>query len=182
MLCPEGALFRVEGFFEEMDREFWVKISGLEAERRYKDQHMVERNFAFPKIRFSSCVNTLFLKSPSRIEALGLVLILALMIWRLMERTMRLNLRATKSTVTGWVQRKTSRPTSLILTTKFLRIYVLALDLDRRRSRPLNDVQLQYLEILDLTPNIFLNPFHLHYYSRCPEEKIRKTRPKRCGM
>lgn len=35
--------------------------------------------------------NTLFLKSSKRIELLGLILVLALMIWRLMERTMRMN-------------------------------------------------------------------------------------------
>ena len=57
----------------------------------YKDQHMIERNFGF--LKDPDFVNAPFLKSPRRIEALGLVLILALMILRLMERTMRVNLK-----------------------------------------------------------------------------------------
>jgi transposase len=72
-------------------------ISARELLSIYKDQHSVERNFGF--LKDPVFVNALFLKSPRRIEALGLVLILGLMIWRLMERTMRLNLAATKSTI-----------------------------------------------------------------------------------
>jgi transposase len=77
-------------------------------------------------------VNALFLKSPRRIEALVLVLILALLIWRLMERTMRPNLAATKSKVTGWEKRQTSRPTSLMMTTKFIGVFILVTPYPRR--------------------------------------------------
>jgi hypothetical protein len=35
--------------------------------------------------------NEFFLKKPERIEALELIMVPALMIWRLIERTMRLN-------------------------------------------------------------------------------------------
>jgi transposase len=90
----------------------------------YKDQHMVERNFAF--LKDPVFVNALFLTSPQHIEALGLILILALMIWRLMERTMRASLAAHKSKITGWVKRQTSRPTTFMMTTKFSGIFVLA--------------------------------------------------------
>ncbi|MBM3299693.1 MAG: IS1634 family transposase [Deltaproteobacteria bacterium] len=58
-------------------------ISAKELLTIYSDQHMVERNFAF--LKDPVFVNSLFLKSPRRIEALGLVFILALLIWRLME-------------------------------------------------------------------------------------------------
>ncbi len=84
--------------------------------------------------------------------------VLALLIWRLMERTMRLNLRTTQSTITGWEKRQTSRPTSLMLTTKFVGIFVLASSLQRRLARPLNPLQLRYLELLDLTQT----PFSTH--------------------
>jgi transposase len=66
-------------------------MSGRDLLVAYKDQHVVERNFGF--LKDPLIVNSLFLKTPSRIEALGLILILALMIWRLMEKTMRRNLR-----------------------------------------------------------------------------------------
>jgi len=130
----------------------------------YKDQHMVERNFAF--LKDPVFVNALFLKSPSRIEALGLILVLALLICRLMERTMRLNLRTTDSTVTGWDKRQTSRPTFLMLTTKFVGVFFLVSALGRRLGNPFNPVQLRYLEILDLTPEIFRNPFGGRYHPK----------------
>jgi transposase len=119
----------------------------------YKDQHMVESNFAF--LKDPVFVNALFLKSPRRIEALGLVLILALLIWRLIERTMRANLKTNKAKITGWVKRQTSRPTTFMMTTKFSGMLVLSVGGRRHLLRPLNEVQLQYLKILDLTPEVF---------------------------
>lgn len=122
----------------------------------YKDQHMVERNFAF--LKDPVFVNALFLKSPKHIEALGLILVLALMIWRLMERTMRATLAAGKAKITGWVKRETSRPTSFMMTTKFMGIFVLTAGTVRQLAKPLSSLQLAYLQILDLDPEIFLNP------------------------
>lgn len=74
-------------------------MSSLELLRLYKDQHSIEQNFGF--LKDVLIVNALFLKSPKRIEALGLILVLALMVWRLMERTMRMSLRESGSKVTG---------------------------------------------------------------------------------
>lgn len=132
-------------------------ISARELLTIYKDQHMVESNFAF--LKDPVFVNALFLKSPRRIEALGLVLILALLIWRLMERTMRLNLAASQSKVTGWERRQTSRPTSLMMTTKFIGVFILVSSLGRRLARPLEDIQIQYLTLLELTPDSLVTPY-----------------------
>jgi len=57
--------------------------------RVYKEQHGVEQNFAF--LKDPVIVNSLFLKKPERMEALGLVLLLALLLWRLGERALRLH-------------------------------------------------------------------------------------------
>jgi|GEM_PF-1465851 len=103
-------------------------------------------------------VNALFLKSPRRIEALGLILILALMIWRLMERTMRLTLRASKSKVTGWKKRKTSRPTSFMMTTVFGAIFVMMTGGARRLAKRLSQRQQEYLKILQVPPEVFTTP------------------------
>jgi transposase len=132
-------------------------ISARELLTIYKDQHTVENNFAF--LKDPVFVNALFLKSPRRIEALGLVLILALLIWRLMERTMRANLAATKSKVTGWEKRQTSRPTSLMMTTKFIGVFILVSSLGRRLARPLEDIELRYLKLLELTPDSLVTPY-----------------------
>src|SRR5215831_19919163 len=48
----------------------------------YKDQHGTEQNYGF--LKDPVIVNSLFLKKPERIEALGLILLLALLLWRLM--------------------------------------------------------------------------------------------------
>ena len=94
-------------------------MSSKELLSAYQDQHSVEQNFGF--LKDPVFVNALFLKTPRRIEALGLVLVLALMVWRLMERTMRISLKQEESKVVGWNNRKTSRPTSFMMTTKISR-------------------------------------------------------------
>lgn len=122
----------------------------------YKDQGYVERNFGF--LKDDAIVNSLFLKSPERLEALGLVLVLSLLVWRLMERTMRLSLKQTGTTILGWDKRQTSRPTSFMMTTYFSSVLVLQTPKGRMLGRPLNPVQLQYLAILQISPAIFREP------------------------
>jgi transposase len=123
----------------------------------YKAQDIVERNFGF--LKDDLIVNSLFLKSPARIEALGLVLVLSLMIWRLMERTMRMFLKERETTITGWEKRQTSRPTSFMMTTRFLSVIVLRTSLGRFLGNPFDDVQLAYLKTLGMTPEIFTKPW-----------------------
>ncbi len=65
----------------------------------YKDQHGTEQNYGF--LKDPVIVNSLFLKKAERIEALGLVLLLALLVWRLMERAMRTHVEATSTPLTG---------------------------------------------------------------------------------
>jgi transposase len=122
----------------------------------YKDQGYVERNFGF--LKDAAIVNSLFLKSPERIEALGLVLVLSLLVWRLMERTMRLSLKRTGATIRGWDKRQTSRPTSFMMTTYFSSVLVLQTPRGRMLGKPLDPVQLQYLAILQVSPAVFRDP------------------------
>ena len=121
-----------------------------------QNQHMVESNFAF--LKDPVFVNALFLKSPRRIEALGLVLILALLIWRLIERAMRLNLKADQAKITGWVNRQTSRPTTFMMTTKFAKVLVVNMGNQRKMARPLTPVQLEYLKALNVDPSVYTDP------------------------
>ena len=53
----------------------------------YTEQHGVEQNFAF--LKDPAVVNAIFLKTEERIEALGLILLISLLIWRLIERKLR---------------------------------------------------------------------------------------------
>jgi transposase len=114
----------------------------------YKEQHGTEQNYGF--LKDPVIVNSLFLKKPERIEALGLVLLLALLIWRLMERAMRRHVETTGTPLTGWDKKATERPTSFMMLTKFAGVIVVKHGHNRQLARPLSVVQQQYLSALDV--------------------------------
>jgi hypothetical protein len=70
-------------------------------------------------------VNSLFLKRPERIEALGLILLLALLLWRLIERTLRVHVETTGHPLPGWDKKETHKPTAFMMITKFTAVMVL---------------------------------------------------------
>jgi len=119
----------------------------------YKEQHGVEQNFAF--LKDPAVVNAIFLKTEERIEALGLILLISLLIWRLIERSLRKHVEETSCPLTGWDNKPTTSPTALMVTSKFKNTTVIRIGSQRRLSRPLSRVQLQWLEALGLKPNIF---------------------------
>jgi transposase len=121
--------------------------------RAYKEQHGVEQNFAF--LKDPVIVNSLFLKKPERIEALGLVLLLALLLWRLVERALRVHVETTGRTLTGWDKKETQKPTAFMMMTKFAGVIVLKVGTQRQLARPLSALQQQYLAALGLEPACF---------------------------
>jgi len=122
----------------------------------YKDQHGTEQNYGF--LKDPVIVNSLFLKKEERLEALGLVLLLALLIWRLMERAMRRYVDTTSTPLPGWDKKTTERPTSFMMLTKFAGVIVMKLGLHRHLARPLSGVQQQYLTALDVPATCFTLP------------------------
>src|SRR5256886_16967881 len=66
----------------------------------YKEQHGTEQNYGV--LKDPVIVNSLFLKKPERIEALGLVLLLALLLWRLMEGQVGAHVERTGGALSGW--------------------------------------------------------------------------------
>jgi transposase len=127
--------------------------SGLDILKLYKEQEGIERNFAF--LKDPLVANAVFLKKPHRIEAMGLVLVLALLVWRLMERTMRMNLKEEHSRLQGWNGRETDRPTALMIASKFSPVFV-GLQRGRRSLfTPLDKVQLAYLKALKVPSTVF---------------------------
>jgi transposase len=126
---------------------------GLEILRIYKEQDGIERNFGF--LKDPLVANDVFLKKPHRIEAMGLVLVLSLLLWRLMERTMRKKIKNENIMLPGWNNRDTVRPTSFMMVSKFSPVFV-GVKGDRRfLFTPLDQVQLAYLSALDVPPSIF---------------------------
>jgi hypothetical protein len=113
----------------------------------------IEKNFGF--LKDDQIVNALFLKRPERIEALGLILLIALLIWRLMDLVMRSELQARQATVPGWDNKPTARPTAYMVTWKFKGILILCLGTQRRLVRPLTDTQLAFLHALQVPASCF---------------------------
>jgi transposase len=130
--------------------------TGKEILNAYKEQHGVERNFAF--LKDPLIVNDLFLKKTSRIEVLGLILLISLLIWNLMERSMRKYIEETGSTLQGWDRKETDRPTSFMMGTKFFGVMVTKIDNHRMLTNKLTPVQQSYLIALNLTPSVFISP------------------------
>ena len=122
----------------------------------YKEQHGTEQNYGF--LKDPVIVNSLFLKKPERIEALGLVLLLALLLWRLMERAMRRHVDTTSTPLPGWDKKVTERPTAFMMVTKFAGVIVLKCGYDRQLARPLSAVQHHYLSALDVPATCFTLP------------------------
>jgi transposase len=122
----------------------------------YKEQHGTEQNYGF--LKDPVIVNSLFLKKPERIEALGLILLLALLLWRLMERAMRTYVDTTRTPLVGWDKKATERPTAFMMVTKFAGVIVLKLGHHRQLARPLSGVQQQYLTALDVPATCFTLP------------------------
>jgi hypothetical protein len=124
--------------------------------RAYKEQHGIEQNFGF--LKEPLIVNSLFLKKPERIEALGLVLLLALLLWRLIERTLRVHVETTETPLTGWDKKATQQPTAFMMMTKFAAVMVIKVGPQRQLARPLSTVQQQYLRALGVPAMYFTVP------------------------
>ena len=124
--------------------------------RTYKDQYGIEQNFGF--IKNTPIVNCIFLKKAERIEVLGLVLLLSLLIWRLIEYNMRRYAKDNKRDLPGWVKRKTYKPTAFMLMTSFQYLMILKIGKHRRLNKPLTQNQREYLRALGLNSQIFTKP------------------------
>src|SRR4029453_3682319 len=102
--------------------------------RAYKEQHGVEQNFAF--LKDPVIVNSLFLKKPERIEALGLILLLALLLWRLVERALRVHVETTGNPLLGWDKKATQKPTDFMVMSKFEAVMERKVEGHRHLARP----------------------------------------------
>ncbi len=131
-------------------------LGSLDILRTYKGQYGVESDFAF--LKDPLVVNDLFLKSPARIDALGMILVIALLIARLMEIHMRRYLDVNDETVIGLNNTKTKRPTFYAMTCCVLHIQVFLLQKQRLLKSEPPDRILQFLKALGLDPSVFTDP------------------------
>lgn len=138
--------------------------------KTYKGQYGVESCFAF--LKDPLITNDIFLKKPSRIDALGMVLVISLLVWRLMERSMRLHVEETGESMPGLNKQKTQRPTSYMLTIHMNRIMVMCTAKGERLFlRQPKETQMIYLKSLGLDETVFIDP-----KSRCRPKIPQKRR------
>lgn len=88
-------------------------ITAHELLRTYKDQSVVETRFPF--LKDPAWADVFFIKTPHRLEALGYVILIALLLWSVWQRRVRDNLTASKEAplrdTTGM---KKKRPTATV--------------------------------------------------------------------
>lgn len=136
-------------------------LDGATLLRAYKDQNGVEINFGF--LKDPVIVNEIFLKKAERIEALGFILLLSLMVWNLIQTSLRGYLEEHNKTILGWDNKQTHRPTTLMVIFYFQHVSIFRWDEGRKRqlSRPLLKHQKDYLDALGLPESIFVTPVPL---------------------
>jgi len=110
--------------------------------RADKEQQGIEPNDGF--LQAPLIVKSLCLNKPERMEALGLVLVLALLRWRLVERARRVHAEPTGQPLTGWDKKATQKPTACMLMTKCAGVMVSKVGGQRQLAPPLSTVQQQY--------------------------------------
>ena len=76
----------------------------------YREQGSVERGFRFLKDPLF-LASSVFLKKPARIMALGFIMVLCLLVYRLAEHRLRAQLAVQRQTIPDQVGRPTARPT-----------------------------------------------------------------------
>jgi transposase len=86
-----------------------LSISGEKMLREYKTQSQVEKRFR--NLKSPKYMNSLFLKSPKRVEALVYLLLIVLMILTIAEKVVRKGLKKTDDLVIGIDRRKLKQPT-----------------------------------------------------------------------
>jgi transposase len=108
----------------QLDEVEWPAQKLLE---EYKNQQKVERGFRFLKdpLFFTSSV---FVNTPSRVEALALLMALTLLVYSLAERKLRQALEVAKETVADQRKKQTSKPTFRWITQRFQGIHLIKVD------------------------------------------------------
>ena len=123
----------------------------------YKGQISVEVTFKF--LKSPMIVDQVFLKNNSRIEALGYLMLIALMIWTLMEREVRQNI---SEPLIGPGKIKMSKPTAWAIMMMLSSLKTIVYN-DNRRLRafanPPTENQLNCLKLLGMSPKNYLYLF-----------------------
>lgn len=102
-------------------------VSNLEVLSEYKAQQSNERGFRFIKdpLFFTSSV---FVKKPERVEAIGMIMGLCLLVYNLAQRKLRQQLSATNGQVKNQVKKLTDKPTMRWIFQMFQAVHLVSIN------------------------------------------------------
>lgn len=119
---------------DKLDKE---EISDLDVLQAYKGQEAAETRFRL--LKSSQMIDGFFLKKPSRIEALGIVFIMALLIYGILEHRVRENMKQEEEPLVLAGNRKLFRPTGQVLLKELQEIKIIYIRQNRQTLRYLPD-------------------------------------------
>ena len=153
---------RIQDIIEE-DCTFVVvsndtNISAEDMLKEYKTQSSVEKKFH--QLKSPSFINSLFVKTPERVEALTYMFLIGLMILSVVEHVVRRDLKREGGNVVGPGKIKMTSPSLKAILGIFDYVPVMAIrELDKCRrqlQKPMNNSQLKILSFLGLDEGIFI--------------------------
>lgn len=112
----ESMFVLITGIIDEKE------LSNEDTLREYKEQVSVETSFKV--LKDPHFMDEIFLKKPERVEALGYIMLIALMVLTLLERTVRQNLKNESEMITVSGKRKTFSPTGISIIQAFENVQV----------------------------------------------------------
>lgn len=105
--------------------------------REYKTQSAVERKFQF--LKSPQFVNALYVDSPKRVEAIGYLMLILMLILSVAEYVVRRELKAENKTIIGPGKIKMSKPSLLAIYRIFFSVVVSTVTIDKKVYRGLNE-------------------------------------------
>lgn len=155
------AAFHAAHFVLVTDHDDWNDAHIL---AEYRQQSMIEGHCGFRWLKNVALVAPVFLKTPHRIAALGLVFVLALMVRNYLQFELRRQLEAQDETVRGRKRRvRTKKPTTETALINFMGLSSVLIYAGeqylQRKVEPFQDDALTVLELLGIPPEVFRLPF-----------------------
>ncbi len=123
------------------------ELSNAQMIAKYKEQQSAERGFAFLKTPLFF-TDSVFLKSPERIEALCLIMGLCLLVYTLAQRYLRQALQQAKSGLKNQLGKRSERPTLRWIFQCFQAVHLLTID----SVKEIGNLTDERLEILRFFP------------------------------
>jgi transposase len=144
---------------DHLDREAWPDERVL---AEYRHQWVLEGHTGFRWLKNIATVAPVFLHTPRRIAALGVVLMLALMVRNYIQFELRRRLAETGDTVPNRLDKPTQKPTTETALMSFATIQVVHITAGGqslgRKLTPLNEHARTVLRMLRVDPAVFTTP------------------------